>query len=234
MKRVLLTGVLPFLCWCSTDLSSVDRTVLCSDPPEVWGAADFTALQEASGETGRALLEQWRSDARCRVYLLRRSAVDIAMDDSSEASVLKASAGSMTLEASRLRDHFEGLLDPNWLGNNPDCTQVGERPRRRDSSTMAKLCVNQEDHSHRLHKLLKTIEEHAQFSADDSVARGIRAHSEHVLNCLQTTSATDWDDNGTPEQMCAGDIGDYGLVGDGLGDYVRLVFEQVIDDVVQD
>ena len=234
MKRVVLAGVLPFLCWCSTDLSSVDRTVLCSDPPEVWTAAEFTELQEASGETGRSLLEQWRSDARCRVYLLRRSAADIAMDDSMEMTALKASAGQMTLEAALLRDHFEGLLDHNWMANNLDCPPDGERPQRRDSTSMAKLCVNQEDHSHRLYQLLKTIEEHAQFSAAGSTTRAIRAHSEHVLNCLQTTSATDWDDNGTPEQMCAGDIGDYGLVGDGLGDYVRLVFEQVIDYAVLD
>ena len=115
-----------------------------------------------------------------------------------------------------------------------NCQPDGERPQRRDSTSMAKLCVNQEDHSHRLHKLLKTVEEHAQFSAEGDVARSVRAHAEHVLNCLQTTSEVDWDDSGTPEQMCAGDIGDYGLVGDGPGDYVRLVFEQVIDYAVLD
>ena len=139
MKRLLLIGVLPFLCWCSADLSSVDRTVLCSDPPEVWSAEDFTALQDASGESGRALLEQWRSDARCRVYLLRRSAAEIATDATSEASALKASAGQMTLEASLLRDHFEGLLDHNWMASNMDCPPDGERPQRRDSTSMAKL-----------------------------------------------------------------------------------------------
>ena len=234
MNRLIIVSILPFLAWCSSDLSSVNRTAVCSYPPAEWTAENFTALQEASGESGRDLLDQWRSDVRCRVYLLRRSAADIALDASSEASVLKARAGQMTLEASLLRDHFEGLLDHNWMANNLDCPPDGERPQRRDSTSMAKLCVNQEDHSHRLHKLLKMAEQHAQFSAADSSVLGIRAHAEHVLNCLQTTSAIDWDDNGTPEQMCGGDLGDYGLEGDGLGDYVRLVYEQVIDYAVLD
>ena len=219
---------------CSPDLSSVNREAVCDQAPAVWDTQRFSALQAASSDQGRALLEQWAEDARCRVYLLRAHAFEIAVDASGTLEDLKERAGQMTLMASQLRDHMEGLLDRNWMAESCPLPSGKQRPDRRDMTAYASICVGGEDHSPDLHLMLKRIEDHSSFSADDSSTSGCRAHSEHVLNCLQTSSPIDWDDNGDPEQMCGGDLGDYGLEGDGLGDYIRLGFEAAIDDAVSD
>ena len=56
----------------------------------------------------------------------------------------------------------------------------------------------------RLSKLLTTIESHANLLAGDSVAAGVRAHAEHVLNCIQCTTPIDWDGNATRSRCAAG------------------------------
>lgn len=234
MRTFISLVLVSLLAACSPDLSSVNREAVCAQAPTVWDAERFSALQAASGDQGRALLEQWTDDARCRVYLLRSQAFEIAIDASGSLEDLKARAGHMTLMASQLRDHMEGVLDRNWMAQSCPLPSGEVRPDRRDSTAYASVCVGNEDQSPYLHLLLKRIEDHSNFSADDGSTSGCRAHSEHVLNCLQTSAPIDWDDNGDPQQMCGGDLGDYGLEGDGLGDYIRLVFEAAIDDAVGD
>ena len=234
VRPCLVAVVIIVSAGCTGDLSAVNRTPVCAEEPALWTDADYQGLWDASGEPARAALERWERDARCRVYLLRQQASEIAVDAEADVTALKAKAGQMTLKAAQVRDHLEGLLDNNVLAGNVACPTdaTDERPQRRDSTTLAKVCVRGEDHTVRLSKLLTTIESHANFSAGDSAAAGVRAHAEHVLNCIQCTTPIDWDGNGDPQQMCGGDLGDYGLTGAGLGDYISLVVADVVDDVV--
>lgn len=113
-----------------------------------------------------------------------------------------------------------------------DCIQAGEQPQRRTCNLVAVFDVNQVDHPHRLQRLFKTIEERAQFSTGGEVTQSVREQAEHVLNWLQASSGLDGNDSGTPEQMYAGDSGDSGWVDDGVGDRLRLFFDQVVDCAV--
>ena len=165
VRPCLVAVVIIVSAGCTGDLSAVNRTPVCAEEPALWTDADYQGLWDASGESARAALERWERDARCRVYLLRQQASEIAVDAEADVTALKAKAGQMTLKAAQVRDHLEGLLDNNFLAGNVACPTdaTGERPQRRDSTTLAKVCVRSEDHTARLSKLLTTIESHAKF-----------------------------------------------------------------------
>jgi hypothetical protein len=207
-----------FLCSCLPDLSSLESAALCTALPSPWQQSDWAALKDEAG--GEAKLQVWESEARCRVYLLRHQSFEVAIDEQSDLEALKTEAGEMALQSAALRDHLEGLQDHNWQHPVPDCVADGERPPRRDGTSYSLLCINGGDASRRLYDMLTWIEEHAGFAVQARNTAACRSHAEHVLNCLQAGSSIDWDQSGEPEQVCSDDLADYGLHGEGPGDFI--------------
>ena len=216
---------------CIGDLAEVQSEPLCTDVPVLWTADEWAAIKDVGGA---ALLLRWESDARCRVYQVRAAAFRLATDEESDFTLLKALAAQLTLQAAHLRDHLEGLLDHNWQNPNPSCTPDPKRPtrpERRDTTAYATLCVEGSDLSWSLFDILTSMEQHSGFSADSDDIGMLRRHSEHVLNCAQTSGPIDWDSNGNPEQVCGDDLADYGLRGEGPGDFISALLAQAQNHV---
>ncbi len=211
---------------CLPDLSGIPALPPCTQEPAAWGDTDW---QDFYASPTAMKLEVWHDTARCRVHLLRQFGQDLTTDTTASSEQLRGRAAQMQLQAQALKDHLIQLQASTWrrcvCDPSPSCEHLADGSG--DPETLDPLCEGTFDRSERLLQILDHMIDHAQRAVQESELASIKVHGEHVLNCIQSGGEEDWDLNGDGQQVCVGELNDYGLVGDGPGDLIHLQAEQV-------
>ena len=146
-----------------------------------------------------------------------------------DVASIKAQGAQLQLQASDLKMHLLGLQSSVW--RDCTCDAVMQCTHRADldgdQETVDALCDGARDRALTLVGVLDHMIDHAGRAALESVQVNAQAHAEHVLNCIQAGGQEDWDLDADAEQVCVGALNDYGLVGSGPGDLIRLQVLQV-------
>jgi len=229
VMRVLLIAVT--LSACMPDLSGIPAVAPCGEEPIAWSDADW---QDFYTSPSAIKLLVWQDAARCRVYLLRHLGHALTTDTIASAEQLQGRSAEMQLQTVALKDHLLKLQASTWRSCRCDpslsCEHIADASG--DPETLDPLCEGTLDRSLRLLQILDHMIDHAQRAVQESAIDAIKVHGEHVLNCIQSGGEEDWDLDGDGEQVCVGELNDYGLIGDGPGDLIRLQAEQVRQHLV--
>jgi hypothetical protein len=216
---LLLTGCVP-------DLSGISTSGPCVVEPPAWTEAQWEEFTTAPTQTR---LDEWLSDARCRVHLLRVLGRSLTIAQDTTAGEIQGRGAQMQVQAVALKAHLLTMQGSVWrdcvCSPTPSCDHLAGRT---GNSDIDPLCDGSSDLAERLVDLLNHMIDHAKFAANEAADVTAKVHGEHVLNCIQAGGEEDWDlSGGDAKQVCVGELNDYGLVGGGTGDLLRIQFEQV-------
>jgi hypothetical protein len=211
---------------CMPDLSGLPADPPCTEALPLWDADTWRSFRVAPDAES---LGAWEDVARCRVHRMRVLARTMTTSTVEDVPGIKAQGAQLQLQANELKMHLLALQSNVW--RDCACTtpmQCTHRPALDgDEETTDALCDGARDRAVTLVGILDHMIDHAGRVALESDQVNAQAHAEHVLNCIQAGGQEDWDLDADAEQVCVGALNDYGLVGSGPGDLIRLQVLQV-------
>jgi hypothetical protein len=201
---------------CLPDSSAIDALEpVCTERPAPWNDTDWVALL---AEDNSAALLRFEADARCASFRARTAvlATVTASDDA------KAAAALMAIEPV---NDLAGLLMGALSASRFDCDCGTPRcVASSDSSAvgLTELCGASTRNAEVVESIAMQAQHHSGYAVEATTSSMRSAHSEHVLNCLQTGSSLDWDGDGEVGNPCVEYV-DFGTTGGVSSNLITMI-----------
>jgi hypothetical protein len=215
MVRSLLF-IVALIAGCLPDITPItDLQPVCSERPATWSEAEWLELLAADNRGARS---RWEADARCASYRARtalRAVVDAEEGDDADAA----------LAAIEPVNDLAAMLTGALLARRFSCDCSTHRCAASidiAAGGLTVLCQANSTDSRVVGAIAAQIKQHAGYAVEATSPEMRWAHSEHVLNCLQTGGNLDWDGDGDPSNPCIEFI-DFGTTGTASSNLISMI-----------